>query len=197
MFNGIITNTGTIHKISKHKNDCVIDIKSKINFKKNEIGSSVSCSGACLTLEKFNKNIYSFYLSKETLKKTIFKFSKKKDIINIEKSLLYGDSVSGHFVQGHVDTIALVDKILVLGKSWLVNFKINNKYKKYLVHKGSITINGVSLTIVKILKSGFQISIVPHTLKLTNLVLLNKKDFVNVEFDVLGKYIRNFINAKK
>jgi len=193
MFNGIITHTGKVKKIQIKNNNCILSVFSKINFKKDEIGSSVSCSGACLTLESYKKNISNFYLSKETLKRTIFKYSKKNDIINLEKPLQYESRVSGHFVQGHVDVTSKVDKIFFIGKSWLINFRLPPVYKKYLIKKGSITINGVSLTIVKILKNGFQISIIPHTLKLTNLVNLKKKSMVNIEFDILGKYIKNFI----
>jgi len=193
MFNGIIKNTGKINKIYKGNNDCSVEIFSKMKFTKQEIGSSISCSGACLTLEKFNKNLIKFYLSKETLNKTIFKSSKKGDIINLEKSLKYGERISGHFVQGHVDTTCLVKKINLIGKSWIINFKLKKEYKKYLVPKGSITINGVSLTVGKILSYGFQIVIIPQTLKFTNLIELKEKDLVNIEFDVLGKYIKSFI----
>ena len=193
MFNGIIKNTGKLIKIDKKNNNCFIEISSKMEFTKNEIGSSISCSGTCLTLEKFNKNLAKFYISKETLNKTIFKSSKKGDIINLEKSLKYGKRISGHFVQGHVDTTSSVKKILFVGRSRLIDFKLLKKYKKYLLQKGSVTINGISLTIVKILKNGFRIVVIPYTLKSTNLLHLKEKDVVNVEFDVLGKYIKNFI----
>ena len=194
MFNGIIKNTGKISKIYKKGNNCFIEIFSKMKFTKNEIGSSISCSGACLTIEKYNKDYVKFYVSKETLNKTILKSSKKGDIVNLEKSLRYGDHISGHFVQGHVDTTCSVEKIHFVGKSWLINFKLLKKHKKYLVPKGSITINGVSLTITKILRYGFQISIIPQTLKLTNLIYLKEQDLVNVEFDILGKYIKSIEN---
>ena len=193
MFNGIIKNTGKISKIYKRNNNCVMEILSQMKFTKNEIGTSISCSGACLTLEKFNKNLVKFYVSKETLHKTTFKLSKKGDIINLEKSLKYGERISGHLVLGHVDTTCSISKIYFVGKSWLINFKLSNKFRKYLVQKGSITINGVSLTIVKILKNGFQIAIIPQTLKLTNLIHLKVKDEVNVEFDILGKYMKGFV----
>ena len=193
MFNGIIKNTGRITKISKKDNNCLLEIFSKIKFTKKEIGSSISCSGACLTLNSFRKNNIQFYLSKETLNKTIFKKSKKGDVVNLEKSLKYGQRVSGHFVQGHVDTISTIKKIRLIGKSWLIDFTIPKRYKKFIVYKGSVTINGVSLTVAKILVNGFQISIIPKTLKLTNLINLKEKNLVNVEFDVLGKYIKSFI----
>ena len=164
-----------------------------MRFNKEDVGSSISCSGACLTVEKYKRNYVKFYVSKETLNKTNFKLSKKGDVINLEKSLKFGDRISGHFVQGHVDTTSLVKEINYIGKSWIINFKLSGKYKKYLIPKGSITINGVSLTIAKILKYGFQIAIIPHTLKLTNLFYLKENDLVNVEFDVLGKYINKVV----
>jgi len=191
MFNGIITNTGRILKIEKKNNNCLLLLKTKLNFKKSEIGSSVSCSGACLTVEKINKNQVQFYLSKETLKKSIFKSSKPGDLVNLEKPLKYGQPISGHFVQGHVDTTSIVNKIDFIGRSCLINFNIQKKYIKYLVQKGSITINGVSLTIAKKLKNGFQIAIIPKTLELTNLNNIKKKNIVNVELDILSKYEKN------
>ena len=191
MFNGIIKNTGKINKIYKNNNNCFIEISSKMKLKKDEVGSSISCSGVCLTVEKFNNNLVKFYLTKETLNRTTFKSSKKGDIINLEKSLRYGNRISGHFIQGHVDTVCTIKKIYLVGKSLLINFELSKKYKRYLVPKGSITINGISLTIVKTLRYGFQISVIPQTLKLTNLIYLKEKDLVNVEFDILGKYIKN------
>ena len=193
MFNGIIKNTGKIKKIYKKNNDCILVVISKLKFKKNETGSSISCSGACLSLERFNGNLSKFYISKETLNKTNFKSSAKGDVINLEKSLKFGERISGHFVQGHVDTTSKVKKISLSGKTWFINFKLIRAYKKNLITKGSITINGVSLTISKILQDGFQVAVIPQTLKLTNLIYLKKNSLVNIEFDVLGKYIKKYI----
>ena len=193
MFNGIVKNTGVIKKIVRSKKNCTIEIKSQLKFTKKEIGSSISCSGICLTLEKFKKNYIKFYLSTETINRSTFKFLKKDDIINLEKSLKFGDRISGHFVQGHVDTTCSVKKILIIGKSWLITFNLSKKFIKYLVQKASITINGVSLTISNITNKGFQIAVIPKTLKLTNLINLSEGDLVNVEFDILSKYIKKFI----
>ena len=193
MFSGIIKHTGKISKIYNKSNNCIIEIMSKIKFSKLEIGSSVSCSGTCLTLEKYKRNLSKFYISKETLNRTNFRFLSKGDLINLEKPLKYGERISGHFVQGHVDTTSTIKKIDFIGNSWFIYFRLSSKYKKYLVAKGSVTINGVSLTISKILKDGFQIVVIPHTLKLTNLIYLKKKDMVNVEFDILRKYIKSFL----
>ena len=191
MFNGIIKNTGKVSKIIFLKNDCFIKILSKLKFSKKEIGSSISCSGVCLTLTNISKNLTTFYVSKETLYKTNFGKLKIDDKINLEKSIKFGDRISGHFVLGHIDTTAKVKNIYLVGKTWFVNFVVSKKYKKLLIQKGSIAINGVSLTISKTFKKGFQITIIPQTLKLTNLIYLTKNDIVNVEFDFLLKYINN------
>jgi riboflavin synthase len=193
MFSGIIKNKGIVSKIFKKNKNCILEVSTNMNFTKNDIGSSISCSGACLTLEKFKGKVCKFFVSNETLNRTIFKNIKKGSIINLEKSLKYGSRNSGHFVQGHVDTTSKASSIIKIGKSWLINFSLKNKFKEFIVEKGSISINGVSLTISNINRGGFSIVIVPHTLKLTNLIILKKNDLVNIEFDVLGKYIKNFL----
>ena len=191
MFTGIIKHTGKINKIYRNNNNCTVEILSKMKFLRSEIGSSISCSGTCLTLEKYKRNLSRYYISRETLNRTNFKFLNKGDLINMEKSLKYGERISGHFVQGHVDTTSIIKKLDAIGKSWFINFRLSKKYKKYLIQKGSIAINGVSLTISKILRDGFQTVVIPQTLKLTNLIYLKEKDVVNVEFDILGKYIKS------
>jgi riboflavin synthase len=194
MFNGIIYNTGFVEKLKRAENSLEIVLKTKMLFKKDEIGSSICCNGVCLTATKINKNLITFYLSKETINKTNFQYIKKLDLLNIEKSLSYGSKISGHYVQGHVDTRAKVIKIIIEDKTWIVTFLLDNIYKKYLIKKGSIAINGVSLTISNIKKNQFEINIIPHTLKLTNLLKLKKNDYVNIEFDIFSKYL---INLKK
>ena len=196
MFNGIIKNTGKITNIEKNKKDSLIKILSKVKFTRREIGSSISCSGTCLTLSRIKGNSNIFYLSPETLKRTNFSYAKKGDIVNLEKSLKYGNRVSGHFVQGHVDTTTIVKKIQKIGKSWLFNFVLKKKDRKYVIEKGSISINGVSLTISNLLKNSFQIAVIPQTYQLTNLKNLKKNDVVNVEFDIFGKYINKFLKNK-
>ncbi len=196
MFNGIIYNQGKIIKIIKSSRyvvgSLVIEVESKIKFNKSDIGESVSCDGVCLTLIRINKKSFLFYLSKETLKRSNFKDAKVGKIINIEKSLSHGQKVSGHYVQGHVDTTAKIKNIKIIDKFWIVNLNLPKKFLKYLVEKASISINGVSLTISKITNNGFQISIIPHTLRLTNLVKLKKGNLVNIELDIFSKYLFKF-----
>lgn len=193
MFNGIIKNTGNVYKIHKKGKNCIVVIKSKMKFKPNDLGSSVCCSGACLTLEQVKKNLLNFFLSRETINRTTFKLLKKGDVVNLEKPMKYGDDISGHFVQGHVDTTTTIKNIISVGRAWKIYFNLNSKYKKFTVEKGSIAINGVSLTISKIFKDCFQVVVIPKSLKMTNLIHLKKKDLVNIEFDVLSKYVKKFI----
>ena len=195
MFNGIIYNTGTIHSINKTKNSLLVGIKSKLRFNSKEIGSSVCCNGVCLTLIKIKKDIIYFYISNETLMRSNFKFLKKTQIINLEKSITYGQKISGHFTQGHVDSVAKIQKVKILDKTWIISFQILNKsLAKFLSEKASISINGVSLTISKVIKNSFEINIIPHTLKLTNLQNLKSKSLVNLELDIFSKYIHKFSN---
>ncbi len=195
MFNGIIYNTGRIKFIKKTKQSVLIGVLSNIKFRKKDIGSSICCNGVCLTIEKIKNKIIFFYLSKETLKRSNFKFLKINQIINLEKSLSYGQSISGHYTQGHVDTVAKVKRIIFIEKTWLIKFQISNKaYSRFLVEKASITINGVSLTISKTRNNVFEINVIPHTLKLTNLNKLKINDLVNVELDIFSKYIYKYSN---
>tara|TARA_X000000950_G_C13640354_1_gene547352 strand:- start:171 stop:758 length:588 start_codon:yes stop_codon:yes gene_type:complete len=195
MFNGIIYNTGCIHSINKTRKSLFIGIESKLRFNLRDIGSSICCDGVCLTLVNIKKNISYFYISNETLKRSNFKSLKKKQIINLEKSIFYGQKISGHFIQGHVDTVAKIQKIKIIGKTWIISFLMLNKsLTKYLMEKASISINGVSLTISKVMKNSFEINIIPHTLKLTNLQNLKSKSLVNVELDIFSKYINKYSN---
>ena len=197
MFNGIIYNTGKIYKIINRKKGINLFIKSNIKISKKDLGISVSCDGACLTLISKKNSIFEFYLSKETLNKTKFKKNKVGDLINLELPLKFGNRISGHICQGHVDVIAKVLNIKKIDRSHVITFKLPKKIIINLVNKASILINGVSLTISKIKKSSFEIWLIPHTLKLTNLLKLKKNDLVNVEIDILSKYIKKFLYEKK
>ena len=194
MFNGIIYNKGTVQKISNTKQGVSIYISSKIALSKKNVGMSIACDGVCLTLVSLNKKILEFYLLNETINRSKFKYIKIGDTINLELPLKYGQDISGHICQGHVDTTSKVFKISKRGASKILEFKVDKKYKKILIEKASILINGVSLTISKITKTGFQIWVIPHTLKLTNLSNIKINSIVNIEFDILSKYIRNYIS---
>ncbi len=197
MFNGIIFNQGKVKKIVNRKKGINLFLKSDLKLYKKDLGVSICCDGVCLTLISIKNKIIEFYLSKETIKRSKFNKLKINDILNLELPLKYGQKISGHICQGHVDTVARVSKISKVDKSSIYDFSIDINYKKYLIEKASILINGVSLTISKVTKNGFQIWAIPHTLKLTNLKDLKKNDIVNIEIDILSKYIKKFFNEKK
>ena len=197
MFNGIIYQQGTVSKFSKLNTGTKIFIKSKLKLDKKDIGSSIACDGVCLTLVSKRKDLLEFYLSKESINKSKFKYLKIGQKVNLELPLKYGQDISGHICQGHVDCTSLLKKIKKVGKSIVLEFKIENKFSKYLIPKASILINGVSLTISKIKGNNFQIWCIPHTLKLTNLSNLKVNDIVNIEIDILSKYVKKFYENKK
>ena len=197
MFNGIIFNKGSITKILKRPKGINIFIKSDLKLSLRDIGISVACDGVCLTLISIKNKIMEFYLSDETINRSKFNFIKLKDKINLELPLKYGQKISGHICQGHVDTIGKILSIKKIDKSYLFDFQISKKERKNIIEKASISINGISLTISKVTSKGFQIWIIPHTYKLTNLSSLKKDSLVNVEIDILSKYVRNYFYEKK
>ena len=197
MFNGIIFNKGIVKKILKRPKGINIFIQSNLKLSKKDIGVSVACDGVCLTLITTKKKIMEFYLSNETIQRSKFKFLKINEQINLELPLKYGQKISGHICQGHVDTLGKIKDIKKIDKSYLFDFEVPSKERKNLIEKASICINGISLTISKVTKKGFQIWVIPHTFKLTNLSRINRGSFVNVEIDILSKYVKNFFNEKK
>ena len=196
MFTGIIYNQGIVSSVKKRKKGLNFFIKSNLKLNKKDIGMSISCDGVCLTLSSVKNQISEFYLSNETLQKSRFRNIKIGEKINLEKPLEYKQKISGHICQGHVDFTSKLLKKKTVDKSLIFEFKINKKQKAYLIDKASILVNGVSLTISKVLKNSFQIWIIPHTIKLTNLSNLKIGDVANIEIDILSKYVKKFIYEK-
>jgi len=197
MFNGIIFNQGIVKNIKKRPKGINIFVKSNLKLSKKDIGVSVACDGVCLTLISLKQGVMEFYLSKETIERSKFRYLKVKDKIKLELPLKYGQKISGHICQGHVDTLGKILDINKIDKSYLFDFEIAKKERKNLIEKASICINGISLTISKKTLKGFQIWVIPHTFKLTNLSSLKKNGLVNIEIDILSKYVKNYFNEKK
>ena len=197
MFNGIIFNQGLITKFKKRLKGINIFVKADLKLTSKDLGVSVACDGVCLTLISYKLKTMEFYLSKETIIRSKFQFLNIKDKINLELPLKYGTKISGHICQGHVDTTAKALNIKKVDKSYLFEFEVPIKERKNLIEKASICVNGISLTISKVSKRGFQIWVIPHTYNETNLSTVKKKDIVNIEIDILSKYVRNYFNAKK
>ena len=194
MFNGIIKNFGIIKSIKKGNKSMILSVKSNLKVGKNSLGSSISCDGVCLTLISKKNKTLKFYLSHETMKRSNFAYAKIGKTINLEKSMKFGDEVSGHYTQGHVDTTGKILDIKIIDMTWKIKIILPNQFNKFIVEKASIHINGVSLTVSKKKKKYFEIDVIPHTLKLTNLKNLKPKDIVNIEFDIFGKYLYQINN---
>ena len=197
MFNGIIFNQGIVKKIFKRANGSNIFIKSDFKLTNKDVGVSIACDGVCLTLISIKNKMMEFYLSNETILRSKFRYLQTNDKINLELPLKFGKQISGHICQGHIDCVAKILVIEKIDKSYLFDFEITKKERKNLIEKASICVNGISLTISKLTKNGFQIWVIPHTYKLTNLSSLKKGNLVNIEIDILSKYVRNYFNGKK
>ena len=192
MFTGIVEGVGTVNKISKiTKNRSAIEMTIDLGkqVKGLKIGQSVAVNGVCLTATKISKSKCIFEMIEETTKKTDLGNLKVGGVVNIERSLKAGDRLEGHFVLGHVDGVAIIKKILKKPKEVQVYFEVPKNLAKYIVKKGSITIDGISLTVVDIKKTLAYVSLIPHTIEITNFHTKKVGDKVNIETDILGKYI--------
>ena len=194
MFSGIIEQVGEVINI-EDRGDRRLAIKTKFAKKDIKIGSSVCCNGVCLTVHTIKKNnanlVLSFDVSKETLKCTNFNNLYSGSLINLEKSLKVGDEISGHFVFGHVDTVSKLKSKKKSGKSYILEFTMPKNIRKLVTKKGSISINGISLTVNKTTKDCFFVNIVDYTWNHTNLRKISLKDIVNIEVDMLARYVTN------
>lgn len=196
MFTGIIQSLGTIERIDKSNN--IFTIKTSLDFSKSSIGTSICCDGVCLTaisiIKEDSNFLFSVNVGEETIKRTNLYKWKKNYKINIEKSLKLGDEISGHFVYGHVDAVIKVISIDKLNNSWEYGFSFSTlsnslDFKNFVVEKGSVAINGISLTVSNVSENSFKVSIIPHTYENTNISFLKYKDKVNIEFDPIARYI--------
>ena len=194
MFTGIIENLSEIKEINKEGDNLSISLISKIT-NELKIDQSLSHNGVCLTVVDINDNIYKVTAIKETILKSSIKNWRIGDIINIERAMKLGDRLDGHMVQGHVDQTAICTKISEENGSWYFYFEYQ-KSSNLTIEKGSISINGVSLTIVESMDNGFSVAIIPYTYENTNFKNIQVGDLVNIEFDMIGKYINKIIKAQ-
>jgi len=188
MFTGIIEDLGVVTNLKQELNNLHITIKSKI-ASELKIDQSVSHNGVCLTVININGEEYTVTAIKETLDKSNLEDLKINDIINLERAMKLGDRLDGHIVQGHIDQTATCINIQENNGSWLYSFKYNKKTGNITIEKGSVTLNGVSLTVVNSKQDTFSVAIIPYTYKNTNFNSFKINTVVNIEFDVIGKYI--------
>ena len=202
MFTGIVEELGEVELIKLENQNKHFIIKANMTSQL-KIDQSVSHNGICLTVIDINKNTYTVTAINETLQKTNFKLLKKIEKVNLETPLKMSDGLDGHIVQGHVDTVGIIINNELIDENWLLEIKIDKKWMKYCILKGSIAIDGISLTIAKINEDydgkygSISISIIPHTLENTNLQFKNRKDTVNIETDFFAKYIEKLLPKKE
>lgn len=189
MFTGIIEDIGTVTELKKDKENLHITIKSTIT-PELKIDQSVAHNGVCLTVVSLTDNTYTVTAIKETLDKTNLNQLNIGDYVNLERAMKLGDRLDGHIVQGHVDQTAICTSISEANGSWFFSFEYNTSLNNITIEKGSITINGVSLTVVNSNVNSFSVAIIPYTYKHTTFNYLKNGSIVNLEFDVIGKYVK-------
>ncbi len=197
MFTGLILEMGEILSVKRRSGGAILSLKSKEVAAAAKQGDSISVNGVCLTLINTNNNILSFDLSEETLRSTNLGSLKTGDAVNLEPSLSFDSKIGGHFVTGHVDAAGKIRSKVNIGDMVKVEIEAPVNVINFLVEKGSVAVDGISLTVVDILKNSFTVMIIPHTAKLTTIGFKGPGDTVNIEADILGKYVARFLNREE
>ena len=197
MFSGIVQDLGKILSIESKAGGSVLLVKTSFNTD-IALGDSISVNGVCLTIANFKKNTLIFNVVDETLNKSSLSDLKAGDFVNLEKSLQYNEKISGHLVQGHVEGIGRIIKIENIGTEEVrFSIHLDSKLIKYCIYKGSISIDGISLTIASLKANVIELAIIPHTFKNTNLSFKKVDDIVNIETDMIAKYVENMLIKKE
>jgi riboflavin synthase len=197
LFTGLILEMGEILSVKRRSGGAILSLKSKEVAAAAKQGASISVNGVCLTLINTNNNILSFDLSEETLRSTNLGSLKTGDAVNLEPSLSFDSKIGGHFVTGHVDAAGKIRSKVNIGDMVKVEIEAPVNVINFLVEKGSVAVDGISLTVVDILKNSFTVMIIPHTAKLTTIGFKGPGDTVNIEADILGKYVARFLNREE
>lgn len=193
MFTGIIEGTGVVSSIRRGAGDFTMEVDTGGVIQNPVIGESVAVDGVCLTVVTFKGNILSFDVSVETVNRSTFKNSRVGDPVNLERAMRMGDRLGGHLVSGHVDTMGKIAQVTPSGAGFNVEIELGDDGMKYIIEKGSIAISGISLTVAKKLAKSITIAVIPHTWKSTSLGRLAPGSPVNVEYDMIAKYVENFV----
>jgi len=193
MFTGIIEGLGTVTKIRSSGQGKRLTIEADYPLDHTKIGDSIAVSGACLTAVMIDGKSFEVDMSPETLSKTTFGKAKIGDRVNLERALCLSDRIDGHLVSGHIDGIGSVKNIKTLGNAIIITFEVPESLSRYMIRKGSVAVDGISLTINNCDHGSFEVSIIPHTAKLTSIGFKKIGDHVNIETDMIGKYVERFM----
>ena len=196
MFTGLVEETGKIGNVIRKNDILSISIYCENVLSGLKIGESVSVSGICLTVVKIDADCFWVDLTSETINRSTAKNWVSDSIVNLERALSFSDRLGGHLVQGHIDGVSVVKSIQVLGDSWDVEFSLDNYFSKYVIEKGSIAIDGTSLTVAGMSKNGFKVCLIPKTLNITTLQNLSEGDEVNIEVDMIAKHLEKLLGNK-
>jgi riboflavin synthase len=197
MFTGIIEDLGTVNRISRKGEDALLVVDTAMDLDDINIGDSISVSGACLTVTEKGETRFSVDVSAETLARTNLKSLSTGDKVNLEKSLRLNSFLGGHLVLGHVDGIGKIQEKVSKANSIQFGLEIDAELGRYIVEKGSVAVDGISLTVNRCEKKRFYVNIIPHTARSTTLGFKKVADLVNIETDIIGKYVEKFLNPGK
>jgi riboflavin synthase len=195
MFTGIIEVMGTVRSLTRKGEDAILTIDAPIDLTQVKVSDSIAVNGACLTITKKSQTGFTADVSAETISRTNLQTTKVGDKVNLEKSLRLTDFLGGHIVLGHVDTVGKISEKTEKSNSIVVGVEIDESLTRYIVEKGSVTVDGISLTVNKCDKNRFYVNVIPHTAKATTIGLKKVNDPVNVEMDILGKYVEKLLFA--
>lgn len=198
MFNGIVETTGKITRFEKEQGCIYLSVLPEIPFLDLKIGDSVSVNGVCLTVVDIHDNAFDMTIVNETLRVTNLGYLNKNSIINLERSIKCSDRISGHYVQGHVDCVGTITQINNPSEgSVIITTQFPSRFKKYIVNKGYIALDGMSITVIEVTDNTFTITLIPHTKKITVAKNYHINSKINLEFDILSKYVENIMRASQ
>ena len=196
MFTGICEECGSIRQITDTGGGRRLTIKAAVVLEDSKVGDSIAVDGVCLTATSLGKDFFTADVSEETLRYTVLGQRRPGDFVNLERALRVGDRLGGHIVSGHVDGTGVVKRIERDGDSFLYTFTSDDEILGRIIKKGSVTVNGISLTVAELGSDDFSVEFIPHTLSVTNIGTLKPGDIVNLENDVIGKYVEHFLSVK-
>lgn len=196
MFTGIIEEVGLVEELQRIGNISRLSVRCKAVSEDAKIGDSICVNGVCLTVVRCKERLLSFDVIQETMRKTNLERLRRNDEVNLERSLMLQDRLSGHFVTGHIDGLGRIEKRFATSKDTSFDISLESRLLSYIAQKGSIAVDGVSLTIGEVTANKFRIYLIPHTLKVTNLGKKNIGDIVNIEIDILARYVKSIIKYK-
>ncbi len=196
MFTGLIEDVGTVRELRKSANSVRLTLATRIPMDDIELGESIAVNGVCLTVVTFGNGLFTADVSPETVGRTGLAGLAIGSRVNLERALRVGARLGGHIVSGHVDTVATVSGIVEDGNAIRITFSIEPRHNRYVIEKGSVAIDGISLTVNSVTEDSFSVAIIPHTLDMTTLKDLKVGTRVNIETDIIGKYVERLLGKK-